>query len=211
MHFQLFGILGLFIESPTWWLTKVMYLQSTLIMFHSELFLVVFCLIASVQKVQLKIFFYARFLRRTSGRALFYFSVSLCCFAGVNETGVNVTMFAGVYMIGVSLLMLVFGKLAAKQLHEMSSYMRHNGQIDGDHVDNIDNFKEDPDAHLKERLMNYYTQIDSDRTDKIGSKELHNFATQALKRNLSNSGMLWLISRVLSLYESRSTNDSECG
>lgn len=110
--------------------------------------------------MQLKIFFYARFLRRTSGRALFYFSVSLCCFAGVNEQGVNLTMFAGVYMMGVSLLMMVFGKLAAKQLHELSSYMRHNGHIDGDQVDNIDDFnQEDPDAHLKQRLVSYYQQV----------------------------------------------------
>jgi len=159
-YIQIFGILGLFIESPTWWLTK---------------------------KVQLRVFFFARFLRRTSGRALFYFSVSLCSFASVRE-GVTATMFAGIYMVGVSLLMLVFSKLAASQLHEMYSYMRHNGQIDGDKVDDgIDHFNEDVDAHLKERLMNYYAQIDNDHSNKIGSKQLHHFAEQALKRNLSNS------------------------
>jgi len=159
-YIQIFGILGLFLESPTWWLTK---------------------------KVQLKVFFYARFLRRTSGRALFYFSVSLCCFASVHETGVTVTMFAGIYMMMISLLMVIFANLAAKQLHEMYSYMRHNGQIDGDQVDDIDNFNQDEEAHLKQRFLNYYTQIDSDRRDKIGSKQLHHFATQALQRNLSNA------------------------
>lgn len=142
-----------------------------------------------LQKVQLKVFFYARFLRRTSGRALFYFSVSLCCFASVHETGVTVTMFAGIYMMMISLLMVIFANLAAKQLHEMYSYMRHNGQIDGDQVDDIDNFNQDEEAHLKQRFLNYYTQIDSDRRDKIGSKQLHHFATQALQRNLSNAGM----------------------
>jgi len=160
-YIQLFGILGLFIESPTWWLTK---------------------------KVQLAVFFYARFLRRTSGRALFYFSVSLCTFASVHDAGVNATMFAGIFMVAVALLMLMFSFLAAKQLHEMYSYMRHNGQMDGDKVDHgIDNFNEDVEEHLKERLTNYYAQIDHERSNKIGSKQLHSFAEQALKRKLSNS------------------------
>ena len=44
-YIWIFAIITMFIESPTWFLT---------------------------QRVQLKIFFYARFLRRASGRAFFY-------------------------------------------------------------------------------------------------------------------------------------------
>ena len=48
-YIWLFAIITMFIESPTWWLTK---------------------------RAQLAIFFYARFLRRTSGRAFLYYYIN---------------------------------------------------------------------------------------------------------------------------------------
>jgi len=144
-YIQFFAIIGMFMESPTWWLTK---------------------------KAQLSIFSWARFLRRTSGRAFFYFTVALLTFAPVKEDGANLTFFAGVYMLGVSALMLLFSRLAAKQLHLMFSFMRNSRQEMG---------------HADEQFTAFYHQIDTNRTQKIGSAELHAFAEQSLQRKLSNS------------------------
>jgi len=145
-YIQFFALLGMFIESPTWWLTK---------------------------RVQLAIFSYARFLRRTSGRAFFYFTVSLLTFAPVKEDGANLTFFAGVYMLGVASLMMVFSRLAAKQLHIMFAFMRNSEDVQG--------------QHAEDQLTAFYNSIDYNRTGKVGSAELHTFAEQSLKRKLSNS------------------------
>jgi len=144
-YIQFFAIIGMFMESPTWWLTK---------------------------KAQLSIFSWARFLRRTSGRAFFYFTVALLTFAPVKEDGVNLTFCVGVYMLCVSALMMVFSRLAAKQLHLMFGFMRNSGKEMG---------------HAEEQFGAFYEQIDVRRTGKVGSAELHAFAEQSLRRKLSNS------------------------
>eukprot|EP01083_Nonionella_stella_P242052 844677_1 len=130
-YIQAFAILSMFIESPTWWLTK---------------------------KIQLWVFFYARFLRRTSGRAGFYITLSILTFAGIHDKA-TITMFAGIYMIIISFVMLLFSRLAAKQLHTMYNYM-----LDGDY--NM------LDKELINTLNNYYNQIDTDRSKKNWSNTI---------------------------------------
>eukprot|EP00483_Globobulimina_turgida_P005942 UN05952 len=87
-------------------------------------------------------------------------------------------MFAGIYMILVAGLMLLFSGLAAKQLHLMHNYM-----IDGDEFQ-----KNGYDQNqLSQRILSYYSQIDTERTKKIGAPQLSKFAEKSLKRKLSNS------------------------
>ena len=40
---------------------------------------------------------------------------------------------------------------------------------------------------LVSRVVSYFNEIDTNNDGKIGANDLHNFAEQALKRNLSNS------------------------
>eukprot|EP01084_Bolivina_argentea_P205640 351266_1 len=139
-----FALVGLFIESPTWWLTRT---------------------------AQTQIFKWARFLRRTSGRAGFYIVVSSLTFANTDD-GTTISMFAGIYMIAVSLIMLLFSVLAAKQLHLMFDHMGANGDLN---------------VPLQQRILSHYEQLDGERTKKIGAPQLYKFAQDVLNRKLSNS------------------------
>jgi len=152
-YIQAFAILAMFIESPTWWLTK---------------------------RVQLRVYFFARFLRRTSGRAFFYISLSVMAFA----EGVSITMIAGIYLLMVAMLMLLFSRLAAKQLHQMHDYMRVNGQQQM--ADQNVDLDVDQKA-LAQLFFAYYNGVDFEKSRKIGSQNLHKFAEQSLSRKLSNS------------------------
>ena len=90
-------------------------------------------------------------------------------------------MVAGIYLVCVSALMMLFSRLAATQLHQMHDYMRNGqGMDDGNDVD------VDPNA-LAQRFCSYYHGIDFERSRKIGSNNLYKFAEQSLKRKLSNS------------------------
>merc|ERR1719445_2361837 len=100
-YIQIFALVAIFIESPTWVLTR---------------------------KVQLNLYKWCRLLRRTWGRAFFYISVSMLTFAELQGGAViTLSMFAGIYMAALSLVMLMFSVMAAKQYRLMFEYMASGG------------------------------------------------------------------------------------
>mmetsp|Transcript_10792 Transcript_10792/g.16238 ORF Transcript_10792/g.16238 Transcript_10792/m.16238 type:complete len:411 (+) Transcript_10792:87-1319(+) len=168
-YIQLFSIVGIFVESPTWILTR---------------------------RVQLTIYKWCRVLRRTWGRALFYISVSLLTFAELeNGTMMTLSMFAGVYMAGLALIMLMFSALAAKQYRLLYWYMASGGNINGKDLKLVGDEYGDRNANVQQieydklvsRVASYFDELDHDRDGKIGAGEVHSFAEQALKRSLSNA------------------------
>jgi len=159
-YIQLFAIVGIFVESPTWILTK---------------------------KIQLIIYKWCRLLRRTWGRAAFYISVSFLTFAELQGGAmITLSMFAGIYMTGLSLIMIVFSLLAAKQYRLMYTYMAtgQSEKLVGDEYGNDENMDYEK---LESRVSSYFTELDSDGDGRIGAGELHQFAERALRRSLSNS------------------------
>lgn len=103
----------------------------------------------------------------------------------------TLSMFAGIYMIGLSLVMFMFSILAAKQYRLMYWYMATGGNIRDRNQklvgDEYNNEQEMDNNKLESRVVSYFNEIDSDGDGRIGAGELHHFAEQALKRNLSNS------------------------
>mmetsp|Transcript_29557 Transcript_29557/g.47004 ORF Transcript_29557/g.47004 Transcript_29557/m.47004 type:complete len:423 (-) Transcript_29557:325-1593(-) len=172
-YIQLFAIVAIFVESPTWILTK---------------------------RIQLTIYKWCRILRRTWGRALFYISISLLTFAEL-QGGAKITlsMFAGIYMCILSVIMLFFSMLSAKQYRLMRLYMATGGNLNGKQIvklvgdeyqDNADNAKKVENVDydkMVSRVASYFNELDQDRDGRIGAAELHAFAEQALRRNLSNA------------------------
>jgi hypothetical protein len=160
-YIQLFALIAIFIESPTWILTR---------------------------KVQLNLYKYCRLLRRTWGRAFFYIIVSMLTFAELQGgTVMTLSMFAGIYMSALSVLMLMFSVMAAKQYRLMYSYMASGGseeRLIGDEFQG--DLHVDADK-LYSRVASYFNELDHDRDGKIGANELHSFAEHALRRNLSNA------------------------
>eukprot|EP00484_Ammonia_sp_Unknown_P026705 CAMPEP_0197037552 /NCGR_PEP_ID=MMETSP1384-20130603/14730_1 /TAXON_ID=29189 /ORGANISM="Ammonia sp." /LENGTH=327 /DNA_ID=CAMNT_0042467867 /DNA_START=50 /DNA_END=1033 /DNA_ORIENTATION=+ len=155
-YIWIFALIGMLIESPTWVLTKWL---------------------------QLKIFFFARFLRRASGRAFFYTTVSIMTFAGVQEH-VTWSMFAGLYMMMASCLLMVFSLLAAKKLHLMYSYMVYSDaavQINGNEME------QKHASNEENKISATYFSLDHNRSKRIGAEELYSFSEQSLNRKLSNS------------------------
>ena len=100
---------------------------------------------------------------------------------------ITLSMFAGIYMTALSLLMLAFSVMAAKQYRLMYEYMASGGseeRLIGDEFQGNDGL----DAQkLYSRVSSYFNELDHDRDGKIGAGELHSFAEHALKRNLSNA------------------------
>merc|ERR1712130_1067747 len=76
--------------------------------------------------------------------------------------------------------MILFSRLAAKQLHQMRNYMIKSGNNDDKDVEVDQNA-------LAQRFFSFYHGIDFERSRKIGSSNLHKFAEQSLNRKLSNS------------------------
>eukprot|EP01084_Bolivina_argentea_P203289 347228_1 len=162
-YIQLFAIVGIFIESPTWILTR---------------------------KIQLGIYKWCRVLRRTWGRAAFYVSISMLTFAELQGGAwFTLSMFAGIYMCVMAVIMIMFSILAAKQYRLMYWYMATGGNIQNKELQLVGHeYNEMNDLEkLESRVVSYFNTIDADGDGKIGAGELHQFAEEALKRNLSNS------------------------
>eukprot|EP00485_Elphidium_margaritaceum_P012440 CAMPEP_0202688006 /NCGR_PEP_ID=MMETSP1385-20130828/3539_1 /ASSEMBLY_ACC=CAM_ASM_000861 /TAXON_ID=933848 /ORGANISM="Elphidium margaritaceum" /LENGTH=334 /DNA_ID=CAMNT_0049342875 /DNA_START=24 /DNA_END=1028 /DNA_ORIENTATION=+ len=153
-YIWIFSAVGMLIESPTWWLTKT---------------------------VQLKIYLYARFLRRASGRAFFYTSVAMLSFAGVQDH-VTITMFAGIYMLVVSIMLMVFSMMAAKQMKAMFAYMMSGADEDTQQMNPAEQ-----EGSPADKMAAWYHRLDHNRTNKLGADGLYSLGQHALNRKLSNS------------------------
>lgn len=87
VYLMFFGIVTMFVESPTFKLTRWM---------------------------QLKIFFWFRILGRMWGRAWFYLFISILCYSEL-DGGFTATAVAGFYLTFMSLLSFLYSKLAANK------------------------------------------------------------------------------------------------
>ena len=105
-------------------------------------------------------------------------------------------MFAGIYMTGLSFIMFMFSGLAAKQYRLMYWYMATGGNLNGKDIKIVGDEYQDEDGQkskdieynkIVSRVASYFNELDHDKDGRIGAHELHSFAEQALKRNLSNS------------------------
>jgi hypothetical protein len=93
-----FGIITMFVESPTWKCTR---------------------------KPQLKFFFWFRLLSRMWGRAWFYIFISVLCYAGSSSEGDKpiFTITAGAYCTLIGILSFFFSRLAAKKYVRIYTYI----------------------------------------------------------------------------------------
>eukprot|EP01084_Bolivina_argentea_P020052 37327_1 len=103
------GIIMMFIESPTFKLTR-------------------WC--------QLKLFFWFRILSRMWGRAWFYLFMSFLCFSGAEyEDMGEFTFIAGIYVIVIALLSFIFSKMSATKYKRL--YIFIAAGTEGDELNSL--------------------------------------------------------------------------
>ena len=106
-------------------------------------------------------------------------------------TRVTLSMLAGIYMIGVALIMLVFSMMAAKQYRLMFWYMATGGNVQNREQKLVgDDYGDEEDGgvnKLESRVSSYFDALDGNGSGRIGAGELHQFAEESLKRHLSNT------------------------
>jgi hypothetical protein len=142
IYIIIFGFIICCIESPTWRLTR---------------------------RIQLGIYFWARFCSRMWGRATFYVFISIMSFA-LLEDFVAVTGLIGIYVIIIAFLMYIVSWTAAKKYVRIFVYIA--GGTEGD--------------QLKERFSLKFDELDMDKDGKIGSEAIVKIALEA-GRTLTNA------------------------
>jgi len=137
------------------------------------------------RKVQTGVSFWFRLLSRTWGRAWFYLFISFLCFGNVasrskskkntdtteeNKKTFFITIIAGVYLIIISLLSFIFGRLAAKKYQRMYIFMAAGTEGD----------------QLIGNLIRKFDELDQDQDGRLGSEDITKLAEQS-GRTLSNA------------------------
>eukprot|EP01084_Bolivina_argentea_P242733 407118_1 len=119
-----FGFITMFIESPTWKMTR---------------------------GIQLKLFFWFRLLSRMWGRAWFYLFVSILCFAGIEGDAGGATIAVGCYLVIISFLSFLFSRLASKKYVRMYIFIAAGTEGDelvGKFMRKFDELDLDGDARI---------------------------------------------------------------
>lgn len=146
VYLLIFGIMTMFIEAPSFKLTRWM---------------------------QLKVYFWFKFLGRMWGRSWFYLFSSILCFAELDNAEVSAASFAGFYLIAISIIGFVFSRLSGKLHRRIFEFVAAGTEaVVSD--------------ELLGRFMRKFDELDTDADGRIGSKELFMLGRQA-NREMTNT------------------------